>query len=129
MLEVSHLTTVFDLPTGPAPAVDEIFKELRGMVDKPLTDEELKKAKDAMANSLPGAFESSANAAGSFSNVYVYDLGLNYFTNYPARVDADPRRRRQQPAEGPIGGHKSPPRTGAGPCSRQSTHHVLTAPT
>ena len=45
-----------------AAAVDEIFKEVRGMVDKPVSAEELQKAKDSLANSLPGAFESSANA-------------------------------------------------------------------
>jgi zinc protease len=71
-----------------APAVDEIFKELRGMVDRPLTEEELTKAKDAMANSLPGAFESSANAVGNFSNVFIYDLGLDYYTKYAAQVNA-----------------------------------------
>ena len=71
-----------------APAVDEIFKELRGMVERPLTDDELTKAKDAMVNSLPGAFESSANAVGNFSNVFVYDLGLDYYTKYAAQVNA-----------------------------------------
>src|SRR6516165_467813 len=29
MLEVSHLTTVFDLPSGPAPAVDDVSFEIR----------------------------------------------------------------------------------------------------
>src|SRR6185295_19374197 len=71
-----------------APAVSEILKEVRGMSEKPIDSEELRLSKDSLVRSLPGAFESSASAAGSFSNVYVYDLGLNYFTNYPGRVDA-----------------------------------------
>ena len=71
-----------------APAVSEIFKELRGMVERPINDAELKLAKDAMANSLPGAFESSANAVGNFSNVFIYDLGLDYYTKYAAQVNA-----------------------------------------
>ncbi|HEY1306675.1 MAG TPA: pitrilysin family protein [Vicinamibacterales bacterium] len=71
-----------------APAVDEIFKELKGMVDKPVGQEELTKAKDALANSLPGAFESSANAVGNFSNVFVYNLGLDYYTKYAEQVNA-----------------------------------------
>jgi len=29
MLEVSHLTTVFDLATGPAPAVDDVSFDVR----------------------------------------------------------------------------------------------------
>ena len=71
-----------------APAVSEIFKEIRGMVEKPLSEEELKKAKDAMANSLPGAFETSASAVNNFSNVFTYNLGLDYYTKYAAQVNA-----------------------------------------
>src|SRR5262245_46871931 len=70
------------------PAVGEIFKELSGMVEKPVSPDELTKAKDALANSLPGAFESSANAVGNFSNVFIYDLGLDYYTKYAAQVNA-----------------------------------------
>ena len=71
-----------------APAVAEIFKEVKGMVEKPMTAEELQKAKDALANSLPGAFESSANAVNNFSNVFIYNLGLDYYTSYAAQVQA-----------------------------------------
>jgi zinc protease len=70
------------------PAVTEIFKEVRGMVDRPLSEEELKKAKDSLSNSLPGAFESSANAVNNFSNVFIYDLGLDYYTRYAEQVNA-----------------------------------------
>jgi zinc protease len=83
----------FSIATGvrtdvTAPAVDEIFKQLKGMFENPLTAAELKMAKDALAQSLPGAFETSASAAGSFSNVYIYDLGLDYYTKYAAGVEA-----------------------------------------
>jgi zinc protease len=71
-----------------APAVTEILKEVRGMIEQSVKADELRLAKDALARSLPGTFETSTNAAGSFSNVYVYDLGLDYFTKYPSRVDA-----------------------------------------
>jgi zinc protease len=71
-----------------APAVQEIFKEIQAMVASPMPDEELRVAKDALARSLPGAFETSAGAAASYSNVYIYDLGLDYFTRYPERVEA-----------------------------------------
>jgi zinc protease len=70
------------------PAVSEIFKEVRGMVDRPVSEDELKKAKDSLANSLPGAFESSANAVNNFSNVFIYDLGLDYYTRYAEQVNA-----------------------------------------
>jgi zinc protease len=71
-----------------APAVSEILKELRGMVEKPMNDDELKKAKDALTNSLAGAFDSSANAVNNFSNVFIYDLGLDYYTLYAQQVNA-----------------------------------------
>ena len=71
-----------------AAAVTEVLKEVRGMSDKPMSDDELRLAKDSLARSLPGTFETSTSAAASFSNVYVYDLGLDYFTRYAARVDA-----------------------------------------
>jgi len=48
----------------------------------------LKKAKDSLSNSLPGAFESSANAVSNFSNVFIYDLGLDYYTRYAEQVNA-----------------------------------------
>jgi zinc protease len=70
------------------PAVAEIFKEVRGMVEKPVSEDELKKAKDSLSNSLPGAFESSANAVNNFSNVFTYDLGLDYYSKYAAQVNA-----------------------------------------
>jgi zinc protease len=70
------------------PAVAEIFKEVRGMVDRPVSEDELKKAKDSLANSLPGAFESSANAVNNFSNVFIYDLGLDYYSRYAEQVNA-----------------------------------------
>jgi zinc protease len=70
------------------PAVGEIFKEIAGMIDKPMGDEELQKAKDALANSLPGAFETSANTVNSFSNIFTYDLGMDYYTTYARQVNA-----------------------------------------
>jgi zinc protease len=70
------------------PAVSEIFKEVRGMVDRPVGAEELTKAKDSLANSLPGAFESSASAVNNFSNVFIYDLGLDYYSRYAEQVNA-----------------------------------------
>ena len=71
-----------------APAVTEIFKEIAGMIEEPMAGEELQKAKDSLANSLPGAFETSLNAVNSFSNIFVYDLGLDYYTGYAQQVNA-----------------------------------------
>jgi zinc protease len=70
------------------PAIAEIFKEIRGMLDKPMTADELRSAKTSMINSLPGAFETTSDAVGNFSNVFIYDLGLDYYAKYAAAVNA-----------------------------------------
>jgi zinc protease len=71
-----------------APAVTEIFKEVQGIIEKPVTAEQLRKAKDALANSIPAAFETNQNAVNSFSNIFIYDLGLDYYTRYAQRVNS-----------------------------------------
>ena len=71
-----------------APAVNEIFNEVRGMNERPVTAEELRGAKDALINSLPGAFETSAAAVGNFANTFIYDLGIDYYANYAEEVQA-----------------------------------------
>ena len=69
-------------------AVQEVMNELRGILEKPVTPEELARAKDGLANSVPGAFETSGNAVGNFSNVFIYDLGLDYYAKYAEQVRA-----------------------------------------
>jgi zinc protease len=71
-----------------APALTEIFKEIRGMTDKAMSEEELRGAKRSMVNSLPGAFETTSDAVSNFSNVFLYDLGLDYYTKYADQVNA-----------------------------------------
>ncbi len=71
-----------------APAVSEIYNELRGIVERPITTEELTRAKEGLANSLAGAFETSSSAVGNFSNVFIYDLGLDYYAKYADQVRA-----------------------------------------
>jgi zinc protease len=71
-----------------APAVTEIFNEINGMIAGPMSADELQKAREALANSLPGAFETSVNTVNSFSNIFIYDLGLDYYTRYTQEVRA-----------------------------------------
>jgi zinc protease len=69
-------------------AVGEIFNELRGIIANPVTDDELRRAKDSMSNSLPGAFETNGNAIGNFANVFTYNLPLDYYSRYAEQVAA-----------------------------------------
>lgn len=71
-----------------APAVAEIFKEVQRMRATMLTPEELRLARDSLVRSLPAQFETSARVTASTANLFIYDLGLDYYTKYPARLSA-----------------------------------------
>ena len=70
------------------PAVKEILKELQGVRDAPITAAELALSKDSFARSLPGLFETTAQAAASSAELFVYGLPLDYFNGLPASVQA-----------------------------------------
>jgi len=70
------------------PAVSEIFKEVNRIREALVTPEELSLAKDSQVRSLPAVFETSARVTASTADIYIYDLGLDYYTKLPARVSA-----------------------------------------
>jgi zinc protease len=82
-----------------ASATAEVFKELRRMRDTPMTPEELKSAKDSIAQSLPGRFEHAAETVGTFAEIYVYDLPLDYFSLLPERLYAVTAEQAQAAAQ------------------------------
>ncbi len=69
-------------------AAVEMIKELQGMAAAAMPADELKRAKDSIAYALPGAFETSAGTATNLSNIYTYDLGLDYYATYAESVYA-----------------------------------------
>ena len=71
-----------------AASVSEIFKEIARMTEVPLTADELGLARDSLVRSLPGLFETNGQVVGSLTSIYVYDLGLDYFTKYPQQIGA-----------------------------------------
>jgi zinc protease len=71
-----------------ASATTEVFKELHRMRDTLMTPEELMSAKDSIAQSLPARFEHAAESVGTFAEIYVYDLPLDYFSLLPDRIYA-----------------------------------------
>ena len=82
-----------------AAATAEIFKELRRMRDAPMSAEELKSAKDSIAQALPGRFEHAAEMVGTFAEIYVYDLPQDYFSTLPARIYAVTAEQAQAAAQ------------------------------
>ena len=70
------------------PALKEMLAEVEGMAERPLSQDELKLAKAALVQSLPGDFETDQSTAGSFGAIYIYDLGLDYWAKYPSLIAA-----------------------------------------
>ena len=71
-----------------ASATQEVINELKGIAAAPMPEQEMRLAKDSLTYSLPGAFETSQDAAASLANIYIYDLGLNYYSTYAESVNA-----------------------------------------
>ncbi|HEY6945551.1 MAG TPA: pitrilysin family protein [Candidatus Acidoferrum sp.] len=71
-----------------APAVTEIFNELKRIRDTQMTPEEMKLSKDSITRSMPGRFERGTDAAGTFAELFIYNLPLDYFSKLPDAVDA-----------------------------------------
>jgi zinc protease len=71
-----------------APAVTEILREIHRMIDTTMKPDELSLAKDSQSRSLPGIFESNSGEAGALSEIFVYNLARDYFSNLPERLNA-----------------------------------------
>jgi zinc protease len=70
-----------------APAAEQLFKELDGIHSKPLTDVELRLAKDSIIRSLPGNFESADSVNGQLADLWTFDLPIDYYTKLPAEIE------------------------------------------
>jgi zinc protease len=82
-----------------APATTEIFNELRRMRDTQMTPAEMILSKDSIARSLPGRFERGTEAAGTFAELFTYDLPLDYFSTLPDRINAVTAEQAQAMAQ------------------------------
>jgi zinc protease len=68
------------------PAVAEFFNELDAIV-KPISDEELAKAKNYVALSFPGEFETTGDLARKLEELVVYNLPEDTFSSFVSRVN------------------------------------------
>ena len=66
-----------------APAVAEVFREIRDIVERPVTAEEFRQARDALLLSLPGRFETTQQLVEGYADVFLYDLGTEYYSRLP----------------------------------------------
>jgi zinc protease len=86
-------TGLFAVRTGvrtdvTAPAVTEIMSELRRMRESSVTPDELTLAKDSIVRSIPADFETGRNVNRTTADLYVYDLGLDYYAKLGDRIGA-----------------------------------------
>ena len=71
-----------------AAALEEIFNEIERMRTTFPTPEELTMAKDSIARSLPGLFETTPQAASSIGQLFAYNLAQDYYRWLPGQIDS-----------------------------------------
>ena len=70
-------------------ALQEFMKELRGIRgERPITDEELSTAKDALTQRLPGTFASAQSINNAIVALWTQGLPDEYYQQYAARIAA-----------------------------------------
>lgn len=70
-------------------ALVEFMKELRGIIgSRPITDEELTTAKDALIQRLPGTFASVSSINSAITTLWTQSLPDDYYQQYAKRVAA-----------------------------------------
>ena len=70
-------------------ALIEFMKELKGIVgEKPITDEEIKTAKDSLIQGLPDRFASVSAISGAITQLAVQGLPDDYYQTYAQKVSA-----------------------------------------
>jgi zinc protease len=70
-------------------ALIEFMKELKGIQgEKPITDDELKMAKETLVQRLPGQFSSVSQIGSSITGLMLQDLPADYYQNYAKNVEA-----------------------------------------
>jgi zinc protease len=70
------------------PSVAEIVKEVKGMLEREVSEEELRLAKESIARSLPALFQTSQSTAATIGDLYLFDLPPDYYQELPKRIEA-----------------------------------------
>ena len=70
-------------------ALIEFMKELRGMRgERPITDDEMQAAKNALIQSLPQRFSSVRGVNSAVADIFTQDLPQDYYQSFPKQVNA-----------------------------------------
>ena len=68
-----------------AAAVKDILGQVRDLSARPMSAPELGRARASLVLSLPGQFESNKSINNSLANIFVYELGLDYYSGLAGR--------------------------------------------
>jgi zinc protease len=68
-------------------AITGVLSEMKAIREAPVTDQELNEAKAFIIGSFPLRIDSSAKLANVLAQVEFYNLGLDYFTQYPKAIE------------------------------------------
>jgi zinc protease len=71
-----------------APATREILSEVRKIGGSPVTDEEMKLAKELLAGALPARFQTTEQTVNALTDVVNFDLRLDFYNGYARKVTA-----------------------------------------
>lgn len=70
-------------------ALAELVQEVRDVTGRrPLTADEIKKSKDNLIKSYPQSFETLSSIAGEISEIFQYDLPLDDWKQYVAKIES-----------------------------------------
>jgi len=69
-------------------AIEESLKQVRTIIDKGVTGEELRNAKDYLVGSFPLKFTTNSKIAGYLTYMEVYNLGLDYLDKFPKIIES-----------------------------------------
>jgi zinc protease len=67
-----------------APATEQLMLELKRIQSEPPTEAEVKEAKIARVQSLPGQFETTNATASAMASIFLYKRPLDYYATLPA---------------------------------------------
>jgi zinc protease len=81
-----------------APAVTELFREVRRIRETAPTEDELRRAKDSWSLSLAGDFETTSDIATTEGNLFLYQLPFSYYATLADKIEAVTATRVQEVA-------------------------------
>jgi zinc protease len=76
-----------------------MLKELQRMRETQMSADEMNLSKDSITRSMPGRFERGTDASGTFAELFLYDLPLDYFSKLPDLIDAVSAEQAQAAAQ------------------------------